>query len=227
MKVCIHQPDFAPYLGFFRRLIDCDTYIAFDDVQFLRRGWHHRDKIKTRSGTTWLTLPTRKADYAAAINEIELDPDTDAWIPKHLNLLKENYAGCTYFDSYFSALEGIYNKRHRRLIDFNLDVLNFFLAELEIEIKTVFSSQFGVTGEKNDRLTTLVRAVGGDHYITGTGSRDYIDADKFKQAGITLEIQKFDHPVYPQAFGDFIPYLSGIDAIMNCGPELKEIVHSY
>ncbi len=105
-------------------------------------------------------------------------------------------------------------------------VISLFLAELDIQIETVCSSKFDVSGDKNERLIGLVLAVGGDRYITGTGSKDYIDGDKFRQAGITLEIQEFHHPVYPQLFGDFVPFLSGIDAIMNCGPGLKDIIRS-
>ncbi len=106
-RICIHQPDFVPYLGFFDRLLTCDLFIVLDDVQFIRRGWHHRDKIKTRTGDAWLTLPTRKADYTATIREIELALDPDAWVPKHLNLLRENYAACPNFDRYFPALDEV------------------------------------------------------------------------------------------------------------------------
>ena len=47
MRVVIRQPDFLPYLGYFDRLLDCDLFIALDDVQFQKGGWNHRDKIKT------------------------------------------------------------------------------------------------------------------------------------------------------------------------------------
>jgi hypothetical protein len=223
-KICIHQPDFAPYLGFFDRLFDCDVYIVFDDVQFLRRGWHHRDKIKTNEGPVWLTLPIKKADRSALISEIELDPDMDSWIPKQFNLLHEGYKSSPYFDRYFPALKEIYQRGHRRLIDFNMDILEYFIDELNIEIEIVKSSDLDVPGNKNEKLIGLVRAIGGEHYITGTGSTDYIDAEKFKAAGITCEVREFAHPVYPQLFGDFIPFLSCIDAFMNCGPSLGDII---
>lgn len=225
-RVCIHQPDFAPYLGFFHRLYRSDVYIVLDDVQFLRRGWHHRDKIKTATGEAWLTLSIRKADYHVPIGSVELHPDYDDWVPHNLNLIRQNYARAPYFPRYFPILEEIYGKRHRRLVDMAMDLLGFFFTELDIAVEVVFSSDLAVPGQKNEKLINLVRAVGGDHYISGTGALSYLDPGMFEKAGIGLEVQSFSHPVYPQQFGGFIPYLSCIDAFMNCGPGLKGIVQA-
>lgn len=223
-RICIHQPDFAPYLGFFHRLLVSDVYIVFDDVQFIRRGWHHRDKIKTRSGAAWLSLSIKKADYHTTINIIELAADFDAWVPSVLNLISENYKTAPYFDHYFPIIDGIFKTSPNRLIDLNMAFLNLFFQELDIDVDIQFSSKIDAPGNSSEKLLNLVQAVGGTHYITGTGSRDYIDDALFDRAGIQLEIQPFPELTYPQLFGDFAPNLSCIDGLMNCGPALKDLL---
>ena len=72
--IVIHQPDLIPWIGFFDRLIKSDIFVVLDNVQYIRRGWHHRDKIKTASGSTWLTVPVKKKGrYEQLINEVEID----------------------------------------------------------------------------------------------------------------------------------------------------------
>ena len=223
-RVCIHQPDFLPYLGFFKRLYDSDVYVIYDDVQFLRRGWHHRDKIKTRSGEAWLTLPVQKTNYLATIDQIMLHPAHNDWAPKLLNLIKENYQASPFYDSYMPAIERIFSKCSGALIEINLDFINLFVDELDIQIEIVFASSLGMKGSGSEKLVRIVQAVGGDHYITGTGSSEYIDSKLFEAMGINLEIRAFNNPVYPQQFGAFISHLSCIDALFNCGPDLKNLL---
>ncbi|MCF6184904.1 MAG: WbqC family protein [Bacteroidales bacterium] len=92
--VVIHQPDFMPYLGFFHRLLNADLFVILDDVQFLRRGWHHRDKLKTSQGDSWFTLGLVKSFQDTKINSILLNDEN--WKEKHLNLFKQNYKKAKY-----------------------------------------------------------------------------------------------------------------------------------
>ena len=81
--VCIHQPDFLPWLGFFDRLTQSDVFVVLDNVQFLRRGWHHRDKIKASNGEMWLTVPVKKSGrYEQLINQTEIENSTH-WQDQH------------------------------------------------------------------------------------------------------------------------------------------------
>ena len=108
--VVIHQPDFAPYLGFFDRFLQADLYIVLDHVQFVTgtsRSWTHRDKIKTPAGEKWLTLSTRKAPRDTPINQIELSDSID-WAKDNLNLLDANYRRAPFFDEIMPQLRSLY-----------------------------------------------------------------------------------------------------------------------
>lgn len=125
-RVCIHQPDFLPYLGFFQRLLISDVFIVHDDVQFMQRGWHHRDKIKTRHGERWLTLPVKKGHYRRNINQVEISKDDAVRFTKNLNFLKESYSKAFYFDKYFNKIKDIYLSDFIKMIDLNMAFLHFF-----------------------------------------------------------------------------------------------------
>ncbi len=221
--VCIHQPDFAPWLGFFDRLALADMYVVLDTVQYLRQGWHNRDKIKTAQGAAWLTVPVKnKGRYRQSILETELDNDRD-WRTRHMRTLRAAYGKALHFKAISARLEEIYARGHARLIDFNMAIIRFLIHELGIDVEIRFASELGVGGRSNQLLIEIMRAVGGGTYITGLGSKSYLDESAFDAAGIKVTWRKYDHPTYDQLFGDFVPGLSALDCLFNCGASSVEI----
>jgi hypothetical protein len=159
------------------------------------------------------------------INEVNLAVNSD-WTTTNLNLLKENYLKSPYFNTYFPKIRDIYLTDFVRMMDMNMAFLEFFFELFELRVNKVFSSDLNVDGHKNQRVINLVKAVGSIHYLSGIGARDYLDEEMFADEGITVEWQKFNHQVYPQLHGEFIPNLSCIDLLFNCGPNSKDILWS-
>src|SRR6266481_9442049 len=60
--------------------------------------------------------------------------------------------------------------------------------------------------------------------ISGSAARDYLDTHLFSRHGIEIEWHDYVHPVYPQLHGDFVPYLSIVDLLFNCGEESPAIL---
>lgn len=216
--VVIHQPDFIPYLGFFHRFLSADLYVVLDDVQFVygSRAWTHRDKIKTPKGTQWLTVSVKKPPRDTAINQVELSDEVD-WRTDHIRLLEANYRGAPFFEQIMPSLRTLYAEPAKMLADFNLRSIRMLMSLLDVETPMVLSSTLSPQGAKNDLLVDLLKKIGADRYLAGVGSRDYMDESLFGAAGIEVVWQDFQHPVYPQQFGEFQPYLSAIDMLFNCG----------
>jgi hypothetical protein len=93
------------------------------------------------------------------------------------------------------------------------------LRLFDISIPRVLSSSLEPLGHKNELLVDILRKVGASRYLSGVGARDYFDPVPFERAGIDVAWQEFEHPVYPQLHGEFMPYLSSIDMLFNCGTE--------
>jgi hypothetical protein len=226
--VVIHQPDFVPYIGFFHRLLHSDLLILLDHVQFVThssRSWTHRDKIKTAGGERWLTISVVKSPRDTPINEVLLADN--GWREQNLNLLRENYRNAPYFEELFPMLKSLYATPCQRLVEFNLASIKLLMEWFSIDISVVFSSEMEPQGNKNALLVDLLGKVGATHYLSGVGAQDYFEPEPFARAGIEVLWQEFRHPVYPQRFGEFIPYLSSIDLFFNCGIEQsREILRS-
>lgn len=226
--VVIHQPDFLPHLGFFHRFLAADLYVALDHVQFVNgtsRSWTHRDKIKTPRGAQWLSLSVRKAPRDTPINAVGLS-DT-GWRTQNLNLLRENYQEAPHFKEIFAELEKLYELTGDRLVEFTKASIDMLLHLFDIPIPCVLSSSLKPVGHKNELLVDILRKVGATHYLSGIGARDYFDPVPFSEAGIDVVWQDFKHPVYPQMHGEFVPFLSSIDLLFNCGVDRsREILRS-
>ena len=227
--VVIHQPDFMSYLGFFHRLLHADLFIVLDNVQFVSnssKAWTNRDKIKTQKGDQWLTVSVNKAPLNTNINEITINYNVD-WQNKNLELLQQNYRKADSFDEIFPKIEALYSTRHEKLFDFNMKSIEMLNSFFDIRIDIVFSSDLKTTKTKSERLVELLKQVNATHYLSGIGAKDYHVDKPFENAGIEVIWQKFQHPVYKQLHGDFIPYLSSIDLLFNCGIEKsREILRS-
>ena len=56
-SIGIMQPFFLPWIGYFEMIDASDIFILLDDVQFAKRSWHQRNKIKGANDIIWLTVP--------------------------------------------------------------------------------------------------------------------------------------------------------------------------
>lgn len=219
--VVVHQPDFIPYLGFFDRLCKAQIYVVLDNVQYVRntsRAWTSRDKIKTQSGEKWLTISTQKAPKDTKIKDILLST-TISWKESHLNLIKENYKNSPYYEEIMPYLRKLYSLECIRMMDFNVESIKLLMQLFDIHTDIVYASDLQPIGKNNDLVIDIVKKLDCHKYLSGIGARDYFVQELYDEAGIEVIWQDFTHPVYPQQFEGFIPYLSSIDILFNCGIE--------
>lgn len=215
MILAAHQPAYLPWLGYFDKIIRSDIFIFLDTVQFEKNSFTNRNKVKTSQGPVWLTVPLiTKGHLNLTLNQMEIDNRRN-WREKHLKTIIQNYKKSPRLQEYSGKIEALYQKEHVFFSELCWDQLMFWFKEMGIEKKVVRSSNLPVTSKKSDLILDLCRHFGADHYLSGSLGRNYLDEDKFQQAGIKIEYQDYQHPVYPQLWGDFIPYMSIIDFIMN------------
>jgi WbqC-like protein family len=215
MIVSIHQPAYLPWLGYFDRIAKSDVFIFLDTVQFERNSFINRNRIKTSTGPMWLTVPVLSQGHMSKkLAEIEIDERQD-WRKKHLRSIEYNYRRAPFFAEKFERLRTRY-KGISLLTDFCFDQLAFWLDELHIGTKLLRASKLNVSGSKSDLVLALCGAVGGTVYLSGPLGRDYLNDASFKAAGIELRYHDFQHPAYPQLYGDFLPAMAVVDCWMNC-----------
>lgn len=229
MRVAIHQPNFIPWLGYFHKLMSCDVFIFLDDVQLPRgKSFVSRVAIKSPPGESWLTVPVKGKGDLISIKDALLAEDQD-WRRKHLRTLETCYAKAPYYKEAIPLLRQVYQSANNNLADFNIGLISSLVKFFTAPVHLVRSSELKVSfSDPLDHLVKLTKYVGGSEYLTGTGegSRRYLDEPAFSTEGIQVFSQSFKHPEYPQLWGEFIPNLSVIDLIFNCGSAAKEILLS-
>lgn len=217
MILAAHQIHFMPGLRYFSKMKDSDIFVYLDDVQFVKREFQNRNKIRTKNGWQYLTLPVlTKGRYKQNIMDVEINNSYD-WRTEHLRAIESNYAKAKYFNKYFNEIKSIYMKEYIYFKDISLNFLNFFRRELGINTKFVFSSSLEVNKKSTERLVEICLKLGADRYLSGVGARNYLDVDLFKKNGIDVIWQDFNIKPYQQAFSGFISDMSILDLLLNCG----------
>ena len=142
---------------------------------------------------------------------------------EHKKLIVAYYRKAKGFKDFFPVLENIlYSKRWELLAELNIAVIKAICAYLQIKTRFVRGSDLTVEGSKTQLLVNICKRLGATHHLTGSINKDYIEWGLFEKNNIGLVHQKFEHPVYAQLYGDFIPKLSCIDMLLNLGKEAKE-----
>lgn len=222
--VGILQPGYLPWLGFFEQVYRSDVFVLYDDVQFEKGSWRNRNRIKTNAGATWLTVPVLvKGKAFPLIKEVTINSAVP-WQKKHIRTIHLNYSKTPYFGAYADSLFQILDRPWKYLIDLDLELIYWFLEQLKIPTPIRVSSELGIGGSRVQRIIDIILSLGGDCFYEGAAGVKYIDVEIFKKAGITVLFQEYDHPKYPQLYGDFVPYLSAVDLLFNCGPDSLDII---
>lgn len=217
--VAIMQPTWLPYLGYFQLIAAADVFVFLDDVQFARRSWQSRNRILSPGGEEqMLTVPVKKADREAPIADIEID-DGQPWRPKHLNALRHAYAARPHFAEGQAFMEDqLARHAHGRLADLTCGLIEAAADRMGLSTPFVRASTLGCPGHRSDHLLALCRAVGGDAYLSPTGSAGYMEEDGvFAAASFPVSFKSFEAREYPQGREDFTPYMGFIDALVNVG----------
>lgn len=220
MIVSIMQPAYLPWLGYFDRIAKSDLHIVLDSVPLERSSrtrFTNRNKIRTVNGWMWLTVPVVTAGKGQPIiNTTEID-NAQNWQRKHWLTIVHSYKSAPYFSRYKHFFEYFYNNNFKYLGALLREGTDYLLESLNIRTPMHYSSETKVDGQKSDLILNLCRYFGATKYLSGPFGRDYLDQKKFESARIEISFHDYRHPVYPQIFKNFEPYMSVVDLLFNCG----------
>jgi hypothetical protein len=196
--VAIVQSNYIPWKGYFDIINLVDEFILFDDMQYTRRDWRNRNRLKTANGSQWITIPVDvKGRYFQKIKNTEVS--NAAWNHKHWDSIRNSYS------------------RARSICKL-----------LGIATKISWSMDYRLAEGKNERLIALCKQAGADEYISGPSAKGYIDEDMFEKEGITLSYMDYSgYPEYTQLYPPFDHAVSIIDLIFNEGPDAQKYMKSF
>ena len=219
-SIAIVQSNYIPWKGYFDIIRHVDEFILFDTTQYTRRDWRNRNRIKTANGVIWLTIPVIvKGRYPQTIQETELSDQS--WRKKHWKTLQQNYARAGHFAEYKSRFEELYlGSEESSLSQVNYLFISSICEILGIKTKLSWSSSFPAIEGNTERLVEWCKHAGATEYLSGPAAKDYIDEQKFVDAGIQLSWMDYSgYPEYPQLYPPFEHSVSILDLIFNTGQD--------
>jgi len=229
-KIAILQSNYIPWKGYFDLINFVDEFILLDDVQYTRSDWRNRNKIKTMTGTIWLTIPVRiKGRHSQSIAETVISSSN--WNRKHWNSIVCNYARAGCFDSYKDLFEELFlGAKETLLSQVNYRFISEICKIFNIKTKISRSAEYGCIKDidRTERVVDLCKKAGASEYLSGPSAKDYIDEGLFAQERIKLSYMDYsEYPEYRQLFPPFEHGVSIIDLILNEGPEATKYMRSF
>lgn len=222
--VVILQPSYLPWLGYFAQMEQSDVFVVYDDVQYDKESWRNRNRIKSQQGVQWLTVPAlTKGENWPTNRDIRINNAVN-WRRKHLNALRLNYSKAPFFLDYFSSFEELLSEDFEHLFDLNMASLKLLTKLLGLKREILLSSDLKIEGSSTERLVDICRHLFASRFYEGAAGRNYMNCVAFEQADIELVFQDYQHPRYPQLHGAFVPHLSIVDLLFNCGPQSLSIL---
>ena len=223
-RIAILQSNYIPWKGYFDLIASVDEFIFYEDVQYTRADWRNRNRIKTPQGPQWLTVPVGES-VSRLIREVAItDPSCGE---THWKRLASNYARAAHFGAVADWLEPLY----RDMPWTGLSTVNRTLVEsicrfLGIRTRLSVSSDYALTGDRNERLVSLCRQAGGQTYVSGPSAKAYLDVAAFAREAIDVEWFAYGpHAEYRQLWGPFIHEVSIVDLLFNCGAGAPAYLH--
>jgi len=226
MILAAHQPNYLPWAGYFYKMARCDAFVFLDSVQYSRTSYTARCLIKGVNGKSqWLSVPVfKKGRYHQDISEVNIDNQA-GWQNVHQRTLETCYSKAPYFFDYSRLSDLAYKKKWDNLSQFNVELIKSMAGNMDIAPSFVKLSELDIYSKSSELLIDICKKMSADVYLSGPGGKKYLDENKFKEAGIELRFVTYYPQAYPQLWGEFVPGLSIIDMLYNCGPQaVKRIV---
>lgn len=215
MIVSIHQPDYIPWLGLYYKIAHSDLFVYLDNAQYSNEAAHNFNTIKGPSGAQRLKVPVEQ-HFGDLICNVRTKDELN-WKEKHLKTLQMNYSRAPYFKEIFPGYQEILQEHRGAISILNMSINKFICDGFGIHTPIRKSSDMDIKSNKEARVIDICLAVGGTEYLSGTGAKCYQNEQDFSYKGLKLTYLDYQPIIYPQLWGKFVPCLSVLDYIFNCG----------
>ena len=225
-KVSILQSNYIPWKGYFDIINTVDYFVLYDTAKYTKNDWRNRNRIKTPGGVQWMTIPI---DYATANTIQETKTANNIWRKKHWKTILQNYSKAKYFNNYKDIFYDLYlNCEHDLLSCINYSFIKCINNILNINTTVLWSNEFDLQGDKNEKLINICMQLDAKDYISGPSASNYLDTGLFSANGINITwVDYQNYPVYSQMHAPFYHHVSILDLIFNEGSNSCNFMKSF
>jgi predicted RNA-binding protein len=214
MKVAIMQPYFIPYIGYFQLINSVDTFVIYDNIKYIKRGWINRNRILVNGKPDYITLPLKHDSDFLNVNERQWSFDGK----KIYNKIHSNYRKAPFFEETMPVVNNIMDYYNRNLFGFICFSVLLLCDHLDIKTKIVESSNVSIDHSLKctDKVLAICKELKADTYINAIRGKELYTKEQFSEQGIELKFIRNTHE----------NTLSIVDVLMRNGKEkTKEILN--
>lgn len=225
MRVAIMQPTYLPWLGYFDMMSKVDTFLLLDNVQFEKKSWQQRNRIRGANGEILLTIPVKTAGrFEQRIHDVEIDAGVN-FPRKHLKTIKLNYQRSLHSDEVLETLTPLIQDISVSLSEYNERLIRYLATSLGLNANIVLASHLSSTGKSTELTVRQCVELGASHFLAAGGSFEYVSREPgFAENGIGVDFHEYTPMPYEQLYPGFIPYLSALDALLCLGPSARSLI---
>jgi hypothetical protein len=225
----IMQPYFLPYIGYFQLIHSVDTFVLYDDVNFIKKGWINRNNILVNGAANLFSIPLVEASQNKKINEILIDP-SPVWKNKLLKNIEQNYKKAPEFNNFYPILHKIIDYKEPNLALYIYNSITELVEYMGIDTKILLSSSTFTNQhlKAQDRIIDCCKTLQTEEYVNAIGGQELYRKEDFDLQKIKLKFIKTNNITYKQYKAAFVPYLSIIDLLFFCTKETtQQILNAY
>ena len=227
-RIAISQSNYIPWKGYFDLINMVDEFVLYDDVQYTKRDWRNRNKIKAVNGPMWLSIPVHvKGKYFQKIKETTIcDPN---WARVHWSTIKQFYAKAEYFTLYQNTFEDYFlSCTEENLSQINTDLIKIINNILGINTKITRSSDYEIVEGQTEALVSICQQAGANSYFSGPAAKTYFDETYASTKGLVVHWMNYDgYREYSQLYPPFEHSVSILDLLFNEGPNSCNYMKSF
>ncbi|MCW7551389.1 WbqC family protein [Endozoicomonas gorgoniicola] len=220
MRLGLMQPYFLPYIGYWQLINLVDHFIIYDDVQYIKQGWVNRNRYLNNRKPTFFTIPVSKGSMKDHMLDKKIQPQ---WhkkeADKFIKSLKQNYLKSDYAEL-IDFFEKIVLFQSSDMVEYLHNSITKVCELLDIDTKITFSSSLkrnmNLSGQKS--VLDICKMVNANAYTNPIGGAEIYDKEYFEDSSVELSFIRAKPIEYSQlGKNKFVPYLSIIDMLFNCG----------
>lgn len=225
------QPYIFPYIGYFQMIKAVDTFVFYDDVNFIKQGWINRNRILVNKKDFLFTIPLKKQNSFEWIKNTNINQKLyEVWQKKFLQTLEQNYKKAPFFNEVFKFVKETLSEKNETISELAINSIQKSVTYLDL--RTVFqtsSESYQNRGmERQERLIDICKQENATHYINALGGQELYKKEDFQKEGIRLSFIKSNPIEYKQFKNEFVPWLSIIDVLMfNSKEETLKLLDNY
>lgn len=226
MKLAVMQPYLFPYLGYFQLIHAVDTFVVYDDVNYIKGGWINRNNILNQGRSQRVTLAVSGASPNKHINQVGVGGNGESM----LKSIYHAYTKAPQFKAVYHLLESVLLQEETNLAVYLEKGLRLICDYLDLHPEWHVSS--GIAKNEalrgQDKILDICAVLEATHYINLSGGRGLYDRETFKERGVRLSFIESRPVSYPQFRGEYVPNLSIIDMMMfNSKEQCKLLLGEY